>query len=185
MIQKPRNARSPLCRTLLCVVALTALAPTIARGQQASVSVGCADFRVWAYIPYWATQSQINSFGTNGMYSHVSDVIYFGGYRTDSLGNLSYASSTYQTQLETMRAQSAQYGFNMELSMYEVNGGLSTNDTWTALVNSPTARANFVSQLKTFMQAGRSTPAIKGFNFDWELPTSGICMATMYSSPVS
>ena len=155
-------------------MALVALAPAITRAQQASVSAwDAADFRVWAYIPYWATQSQINSFGTNGMYSHVSDVIYFGGYRTDSLGNLSYASSTYKTQLETIRAQSAQYGFNMELSMYEVNGGLSTNDTWTALVNSPTARANFVSQLKTFMQGDRSTPAIKGFNFDWELPTSG------------
>jgi len=142
-------------------MALIALAPTIARAQQTSVSAwDAADFRVWAYIPYWATQSQINSFGTNGMYSHVSDVIYFGGLRTDSAGNLAYASSSYQTQLETIRSQSAQYGFNMELSMYEVNGGQTTDATWTALVNSPTARANFVSQLKTFMQATSTAPAI-------------------------
>ncbi|HEX3599568.1 MAG TPA: glycosyl hydrolase family 18 protein [Lacipirellulaceae bacterium] len=144
-----------------------------ARGAESSVSAwDAADFRVWAYIPYWATQTQINNFGTNGMYSHVSDVIYFGGLRTDSNGNLAYASSSYQTQLETIRTQSAQYGFNMELSMFEVNGGLSTDATWTALVNSPTARANFVSQLKTFMQGTRSTPAIKGFNFDWERPST-------------
>ncbi len=142
--------------------------------QQASVSAwDAADFRVWAYIPYWATQTQINNFGTNGMYSHVSDVISFGAYRTDSNGNLAFVSSAYQTQVNTIRAQSAQYGFNMGLSMYEVNGGLSTDATWTALINSPTARANFVSQLKTFMQGDRSNPAIKSFNFDWERPSTG------------
>jgi hypothetical protein len=60
----------------------------------------------------------------------------------------------------------------MELSMFEVNGGLSTDATWTALVNNPTARANFVSQLKAVMQGNGSTPAIKGFNFDWERPST-------------
>ncbi|HEX4412148.1 MAG TPA: hypothetical protein VH107_00880, partial [Lacipirellulaceae bacterium] len=93
MNQKPLNARSPLRHALLCVMSLIVLAPAIARGQQTSVSAwDAADFRVWAYIPYWATQSQINSFGTSGMYSHVSDVIYFGGLRTDSNGNLAYAA---------------------------------------------------------------------------------------------
>jgi hypothetical protein len=167
------NRRSPARSVLLCAMALAAVVPSVAHSQQSSISAwDAADFRVWAYIPYWATQSQINSFGTSGMYSHVSDVIYFGGLRTDSNGNLAYASSSYQTQLSTIRSQSAQYGFNMELSMFEVNGGLSTDATWTALVNSPTARANFVSQLKAVMQGDRSTPAIKGFNFDWERPST-------------
>src|ERR1700712_1224460 len=153
------NRRSPAHALLLCALAFAVLAPSVARSQQASVSAwDAADFRVWAYIPYWATQTQINNFGTNGMYSHVSDVLYFGGLRTDSNGNLAYASSSYQTQLSTIRSQSAQYGFNMELSMFEVNGGLSTDATWTALVNSPTARANFISQLKIIMQGDRSTP---------------------------
>src|SRR4051812_11977815 len=173
MNTETRNCRLSLRRTLLCAAAFVALAPTCAHSQQASVSAwDAADFRVWAYIPYWATQTQINNFGTNGMYSHVSDVVYFGGYRPDSNGNLAYASSTYKTQLETIRSQSAQYGFNMELCMFEVNGGLSTDVTWTNLINSPTARANFVSQLKTFMQANGTTPAIKGFNFDWERPST-------------
>ncbi len=167
------NRRLALTNALLCGMALALLAPTVTRAQQSSISAwDAADFRVWAYIPYWATQTQINSFGTSGMYSHVSDVIYFGGLRTDSNGNLAYAASSYQTQLNTIRSQSAQYGFNMELSMFEVNGGLSTDATWTALVNSPTARANFVSQLKTVMQATPTLPAIKGFNFDWERPST-------------
>src|SRR3954453_4755370 len=105
--------RSPACGVFLCAVAIAAVATSIARAQQASVSAwDAADFRVWAYIPYWTTQSQINNFGSNGMYSHVSDVISFGAYRTDSNGNLAFVSSAYQTQVNTIRAQSAQYGFN-------------------------------------------------------------------------
>src|SRR4051794_2962638 len=43
--------------------------------QQASISAwDAADFRIWGYIPYWATSTQINNFATNGMYGHVSDV---------------------------------------------------------------------------------------------------------------
>src|SRR3954453_1642327 len=99
--------RSPACGVFLCAVAIAAVATSMARSQQSSVSAwDAADFRVWAYIPYWATQTQINNFGTNGMYSHVSDVLYFGGLRTDSNGNLAYASSSYQTQLSTIRSQS-------------------------------------------------------------------------------
>jgi GH18 family chitinase len=45
---------------------------------------------------------------------------------------------------------------------------------WEALIASPTARTNFVSQLKTLMQGNTGTTAddIKGFNFDWERPSS-------------
>src|ERR1700754_978989 len=116
------NRRSAAPKVFLCALAIALVGPTVARSQQSSISAwDAADFRVWAYIPYWTTQTQINNFGTNGMYSHVSDVISFGAYRTDSNGNLAFVSSAYQTQVNTIRAQSAQYGFNMGLSMFEVN----------------------------------------------------------------
>ena len=71
---------SPCLVKLLSVVMLTMLAPLIVRAQLSSVSAwDAADFRIWGYIPYWATSSQISGFATNGMYTHVSDVLYFGG----------------------------------------------------------------------------------------------------------
>ena len=145
----------------------------MARSQQSSVSAwDAADFRLWSYIPYWATQTQINNFATNGMYSHVSDVLYFGGLRPDSNGNITYAASSYQTQFNTIRSQAQSVGFNLHLSMFEVTGG-QTDATWTSIVNSPTARANFVSQLKTIMQGSAGTADdLKGFNFDWERPST-------------
>jgi hypothetical protein len=70
-------------------IALIVIGPAFALGQQASVSAWDAGhFRIWGYIPYWATNSQINGFATNGIYSHVSDVLYFGGLRPDPNGNL-------------------------------------------------------------------------------------------------
>ena len=45
-----------------------AAVPGGAHAQQASVSAWDASgFRIWGYIPYWATQTQINNFATNGM----------------------------------------------------------------------------------------------------------------------
>ena len=131
-----------------------------------------SDFRVWGYIPYWASSSQISGFTSNGMYGHVSDVLYFGAVRPDSSGNLSYGSSSYQTNLNTLRSQSAANGFNLQLSMMAVSGGTVT-DVWTSIVNSPTNRANFVNNLKTLMLGGTGTADdIKGFNFDWERPST-------------
>ena len=69
------------CTALL--VAASAAEP--ARAQQASISAwDAADFRVWGYIPYWANATTINNFATNGMYTHVSDVLYFGAVRPDA-----------------------------------------------------------------------------------------------------
>ncbi len=41
-----------------------------------------------------------------------------------------------------------------------------------SVVNSPTSRANFVSQLKNIMQGSHTTVPLKGFNFDWERPST-------------
>src|SRR3954465_15968426 len=104
--------RSFTSRVTFVVVTAALFVTSTVRAQQSSVSAWDApDFRDWAYIPYWTTQTQINNFGTNGMYSHVSDVISFGAYRTESNSNLAFVSSAYQTQVNTVRAQSAQYGF--------------------------------------------------------------------------
>ncbi len=131
-----------------------------------------ADFRIWGYIPYWATTTQINNFATNGMYTHVSDVLYFGGLRPDASGNITYAYSSYQTQFNTIRSQAATNGFKLHLSMFEVTNG-QTDATWESIIANPAYRANFVNQLKTIMQGGAGTADdLKGFNFDWERPSN-------------
>ncbi|HEX8524032.1 MAG TPA: glycosyl hydrolase family 18 protein [Tepidisphaeraceae bacterium] len=146
-------------------------APGAAWGQQSSMSAWQAsDFRVWGYIPYWASSSQISGFATNGMYGHVSDVLYFGAVRPDASGNLSYGAASYQTNLNTLRSQSGPNGFNLHLSMMAVNGS-SVNTVWTSIISSAANRANFTSQLKTLMAGGAGTADdIKGMNFDWERP---------------
>src|SRR5215207_10264403 len=104
----------------LAAAAVLAMTTSAARAQQASVNAwDAADFRLWAYIPYWTTQTQINNFDDVGMYSHVSDVLHFGGLRPDASGNLAYASSSYQTQLNTIRSQMQTSGFRLHLSMFE------------------------------------------------------------------
>ena len=165
---RPQNALA-----LLAAGAIALAAPSASQAQQSSVSTWeASDFRVWGYIPYWTTTTQLNSFSTNGFYNHVSDVFYFGGLRPNATGNLTWASSNYLTAFNTLRtqSQSASAGFDLHLSMFEVTGG-QTDTTWNALIASPTARANFVSQLKTVMQGGAgAADDLKGFNFDWERP---------------
>src|SRR5262245_44450062 len=112
--------KSPRGRRSRCLVTLVSFllfaSPAISRAEQASISAwDAAEFRVWGYIPYWASSSQISGFASNGMYSHVSNVLYFGAVRPDSSGNLSYGSSTYQTNLNTLRSQSSSVGFNLHL----------------------------------------------------------------------
>lgn len=170
--KKPARRWSRLLASIGATLALAVL-PTAASAQSASVSAWtAANFRDWAYIPYWATQTQINNFATNGMYSHVSDVLYFGGYRPDSSGNITSASSSFTTQFNTIRSQMVTSGFDLHLSMFEVTGG-QTDATWTSIINSPTNRANFVTQVTNLLKGTASaTDDLKGFNFDWERPTS-------------
>ncbi|MFO0789495.1 MAG: glycosyl hydrolase family 18 protein [Pirellulales bacterium] len=159
---------------LVAAVAFALLSPHTASGQQASISAwDSADFRIWGYIPYWTSSTQIQGFATSGLYSHVSDVLYFGGYRPNSTGQIAAASSTYAAALTTIRSQAQSSGFRLHLSMFEVNGTLGTDPTWESIIANPTYRATFVSQLKTLMLGGAGTADdITGFNFDWERPSS-------------
>src|SRR4051812_32839552 len=160
-------------RAAALAVCIVPLCTVFTNGQQASISTwDAANFRIWGYIPYWATTSQINGFATNGMYTHVSDVLYFGGLRPDPTGNLAWASSSYQTQFNTIRSQSATNGFKMHLSMFEVTNA-QTDATWESIVANPTYRQNFVTQLKNVMLGSAGTADdLKGFNFDWERPNT-------------
>jgi hypothetical protein len=166
------NSRSRLARAVIAAL-LLASASTFARAQVASVSAwDSADFRIWGYIPYWATSSQINAFATNGMYTHVSDVLYFGAVRPQADGDLTVVS-TYAPTLATLRSQSASNGFDLHLSMMAVDGS-SVATVWNTLSASPTARANFVTQLKTLMlgDPANSADDIRGMNFDYERPVT-------------
>jgi GH18 family chitinase len=164
-----------VCLSFACAVMLLAAGATpSARAQQASISTwDAADFRVWAYIPYWNTSS-IASLATNGSYAHVSDVLYFGAVRPDANGNLPFALGTYQTGLSTLRTHAASNGFKLHLSVFEVAEGSSAIDsTWNAIIADPTKRANFVNSAKALLQGGAGTADdLKGFNFDWERPAT-------------
>jgi hypothetical protein len=175
-MNRKRVNKGPLW--LIAVLALIAIAPTFAFGQATSVSAwDAAHFRVWGYIPYWATNTQITNFATNGIYSHVSDVLYFGGLRPDANGNLTWAASSYQTQFNLIRSQSAALGFRMELSMSEglnTSTAAQTDAIWESVIQDPTKRSTFITQLKNVMLGGAGTADdVKGFNFDWERPSTG------------
>jgi GH18 family chitinase len=157
---------------LVCAAAFFLLGAVRAGAQVSSVSAyDAADFRIEAYVPYWAF-GQLNSFASSGMYSHVSDMHYFGGYRPDAQGNITSAAGSYATALTTMRTQAQTYGFKLHLSMFEVTGG-QTDTTWESIIANPTYRQNFVTQVKNLMLGGAGTADdIQGFNFDWERPSN-------------
>src|SRR4029077_15191949 len=80
--------------------------------------------------------------------------------------------SAYQTQFNLVRSQSATAGFNMHLSMYEVING-QTDTTWESIIADPVKRSTFITQLKSTMLGGAGTADdVKGFNFDWERPST-------------
>src|SRR5262249_35474297 len=61
----------------------------------------------------------------------------------------------------------------LHLSFMAVSGSQSVNTTWSSIVNSPTARAKFVSDVKALMDGAAGTADdMKGFNFDWERPST-------------
>jgi GH18 family chitinase len=157
---------------LLAAGLLSALAADrVALAQQASISAyDAADFRIWGYIPYWASATTISNLATNGMYAHVSDVLYFGAVRPNNNGNLPFASTTYSNNLATLRSLKQTHGFDLHLSVFEVIGG-QTDATWTTIVNDPSKRGEFVEDVVALMQGGAGTADdLAGFNFDWERP---------------
>ena len=149
----------------------TALGIGSACAQQASVSAWeAADFRVWGFVPYWTSQSQLNSFPADGVYQHVSDVLYFGGVRPKADGSLYYASGSTQ-ELATLKSHAAANGFRLHMSMFEVNDPASNNSVetvWNAITSDPTKRATFVANVTALLQSNN----MKGFNFDWERPNT-------------
>ncbi|WP_428304960.1 glycosyl hydrolase family 18 protein [Lacipirellula sp.] len=138
-----------------------------AHAQTASRSAWeAADFRIWGYVPNWTTVSQINAFNTNGIYDHVSDVLYFGGVQPKADGTLYYASGA-TNQLAPLKTAAQARGFALHSSMFTVNGG-ATADVWNAIISSPTTRATFVTNVKNFLVANN----MKGYNLDWERPAN-------------
>jgi len=151
--------------TALIALALNAVLAASAVAQSSSVSAwNAADFRIWGFVPNWATQTQINNFSTNGSYDHVSDVLYFGGVQPKADGSLHY-TSTAASHINALKNAAASRGFALHSSMFTVNGG-TVDDVWNAIVSNPTTRATFVNNVKNFLVANN----MKGYNLDWERP---------------
>src|SRR5688500_16133390 len=86
--------RVDIGRWLLAVLAVNMLATVdcrVARWQASSVSSWeAADFRTWSFIPNWTSQTYVNSFRSDRVYDHVSDVIYSYGVQPWADGSLYY-----------------------------------------------------------------------------------------------
>jgi hypothetical protein len=139
----------------------------VARAQQSSVSAwDAADFRIWSFVPYWTETSQINTFGGDGVYDHVSDVIYHAGYHPKADGTL-YKHSRTDANLGKLKADSQQYGFRLMMDMFDTNGG-SVDSVWTTITGNAAIRATFVNNVKTIVDQW----GLAGVNLDWERPNT-------------
>jgi hypothetical protein len=135
--------------------------------QSASVSAWeAADFRSWSFIPNWTSQTQVNSFRTDRVYEHVSDVLYSFGVQPRADGSLYYRPEA-ANHLARLKSDQAMFGFRYHMCMYTVNGG-STDSVWESIVNSPSIRATFTGNVKNLLLANNMT----GFNLDWERPNT-------------
>ncbi|WP_425397017.1 glycosyl hydrolase family 18 protein [Aeoliella sp.] len=148
-----------------CLLALWFCAP-VAVALTTMSAWDAAEFRIWGFVPDWTPQSQVTSFSTDGVYDHVSDVLYFGGVRPTASGNLVTTSAGAQ-HLSKLTAHSAAHDFRLHMSMFTVSGG-SVDDVWNSIVGSSTNRANFVSNVVDLMD----THNMSGFNLDWERPST-------------
>ena len=84
---RPQPLRTLILRAALSLASGLAVLPLGAPAQQASTSAwGAADFRSWSFIPYWTSLSQVNSFATDRVYDHLSDVVYHSAKPHDPLG---------------------------------------------------------------------------------------------------
>ena len=109
--------------TMVGGLAVCAFVAPKALAQSSSVSAwNAADFRIWGFVPNWATQTQINNFTANGSYDHVSDVLYFGGVQPKADGSL-YYTSTATGHINALKNAAATRGFALHSSMFTVNGG--------------------------------------------------------------
>jgi Glycosyl hydrolases family 18/Dockerin type I domain len=161
------NRTRTRCIAISAAMAIVCVRPLGLHAQQSSVSAwDAADFRVWSFVPYWTSQSQLNSFPADGMYDHVSDVLYFSGVRPTSSGNLNYHSAATQ-HLATLKNHAAAHGFRLHMSMRDPSGG-TEEAVWNSITANATSRANFVTQVTNLLTANN----MKGFNLDWERPNT-------------
>lgn len=152
------------CATIFSI----ALTPA-SHGAEASVSAwDAAEFRIWGFVPYWTPQSQLNSFPSDGVYDHVSDVLYFGGVRPTMGGGLNYHPNGAQ-HLATLKSHAAANDFDLHMSMFDTFGG-SVDDVWNSIVGNAANRANFVSNVVNLLDANDMV----GFNLDWERPSTDL-----------
>lgn len=150
------------------------LAPSISFAQQASISAWeAAEFRSWTFVPYWTSHSQIDSFATDRVYDHVSDVLYFSGAKPREDGSLSISSND-ATDFAKLKNHQAQFGFRYHMSMFDVvaNSGETSSAAvervWNGITANPATRATFVNNVKNLLTANNMT----GFNLDWERPST-------------
>lgn len=157
-------------RTLRILAVLGLLAGSLAddaRAQSSSVSAwDAADFRSWAFIPNWTSQTHVNSFRTDQVYNHVSDVLYSFGVQPRADGSLYYRPEA-ANHMARLKSDQEMFGFRYHMCMFTVNGG-STDTVWESIVNSPSIRATFTNNVKNLMLANNMT----GFNLDWERPNT-------------
>jgi GH18 family chitinase len=146
------------------LIALTVV-PLVGRAQQSSVSAwDAADFRIWSFVPYWTETAQINTFAGDGVYDHVSDVIYHAGYHPKADGTL-FKHNWTDANLGRLKTDSEQYGFRLMMDMFDTNGG-SVDSVWTTITGNASIRATFVNNVKTIVDQW----GLAGVNLDWERP---------------
>jgi hypothetical protein len=158
-----------LRRAIATVVALvfSCFLAEAAIAQQSSISAwDAAEFRSWSFVPYWTSHSQIDSFATDRVYDHLSDILYFSGVMPRADGSLS-TSSNNATDLAKLKSHQAQFGFRYHMSMFDTSGG-SVETVWNSITSNPTTRATFVNNVKNLLTANNMT----GFNLDWERPNT-------------
>ena len=156
-----------LAPAILAAVAVSFFVPQVALAQSSSVSAwDAADFRSWSFIPNWTSQSHINSFRTDRVYDHVSDVLYSFGVQPRADGSL-YYHPTAANHLARLKSDQEMFGFRYHMCMFTVNGG-TVDSVWETITASPSIRATFTNNVKNLLLANNMT----GFNLDWERPSS-------------
>lgn len=162
-----RIFRRGLFPRLAVALAFLTAASAVGRAQQSSVSAwDAADFRIWSFVPYWTETAQINTFAADGVYDHVSDVIYHAGYHPRADGTL-YKHSRTDANLGKLKTDSQQHGFRLMMDMFDTNGG-SVDSVWTTITSNASIRATFVNNVKAIVAQW----GLAGVNLDWERPNT-------------
>ena len=128
-----------------------------ARAQQTSVSAWeAAEFRSWSFIPYWTPLAQVNSFATDRVYDHLSDVVYHSGVQPRADGSL-FTGSAAASHLAALKNHQAQFGFRYHLDMYDAvrssgeSAAAAVERVWNAITSNPATRATFINNVKNVL----------------------------------